>query len=160
MAQKISEESEKSKKPDEKTGEEAKKNKNKRDVDQCWQLESDSAAVSAQQMIKEMRQRKPKKTSAKSENADQKKDKTIDSDRSEKLAVLVLKGSVVVGAVFHLNSVDNTGEFDPFFIERIKNSIKLMFEKEFIAQVDHEIQTQHTLKNKDIAAKYEEMMAS
>lgn len=111
-------------------------------------------------MIKEMRFRK-KKTSSKSETQaelDIKKFHPDATNRSEKLAVLVLKGSVVVGAVFHINSVDNTGEFDPFYIERIKNCIQLMLDKEFIAQLDHEIQVQHTLKNKEIAVKYEEMM--
>ena len=32
-------------------------------------------------------------------------------------------GKLVVGAVFHVLGEDNTGEFDPYFVERIKNSL-------------------------------------
>ena len=49
-----------------------------------------------------------------------------------KIVSLVSKGHCVVGAVFHVVCDDNTGEFDPYFIERIKNCISLMFEKELI----------------------------
>jgi hypothetical protein len=29
----------------------------------------------------------------------------------------------VIGAVFHVVALDNTGEFDPYFVERIKNAL-------------------------------------
>ena len=38
----------------------------------------------------------------------------------------------MVGAVFHVVRDDNTGEFDPYYIERIKNCMSMMFEKELI----------------------------
>jgi predicted RecB family nuclease len=57
---------------------------------------------------------------------------------------LVSKGDYIVGAVFHVNSTDNTGEFDPFFIERIENCMYLMKEKEFFAQLEQEVLFQHT----------------
>jgi hypothetical protein len=55
--------------------------------------------------------------------------------------------------VFHVSGNDNTGEFDPFFIERIKNCLHLMTEKEFIQQLDQEISMQHTYKNAEIAVR-------
>ena len=48
-------------------------------------------------------------------------------------------------------SEDNTAEFDPFFIERIKNCVAMMFEKDFVQQLELEIQTKHTYKNKRLA---------
>ena len=49
-----------------------------------------------------------------------------------KIVSLVARGHCVVGAVFHVVCDDNTGEFDPYFIERIKNCISLMYEKDLI----------------------------
>ena len=54
------------------------------------------------------------------------------STYKKKIVTLVAKGSCLIGALFHVNSDDNTGEFDPYFIERIKNCLHLMIEKEFI----------------------------
>ena len=68
------------------------------------------------------------------------------------------KASCIVGAVFHVNGIDNTGEFDPLFIERIKNCLHLMTEKEFLMQVDQEILLQHTWKNAEVAAEIEKQM--
>ena len=64
-----------------------------------------------------------------------------------KIVSLVAKGHCVVGAVFHVVCDDNTGEFDPYFIERIKNCISLMFEKDLIQQLEAEINKKHTYKN-------------
>ena len=49
-----------------------------------------------------------------------------------KILTLVSKGHCVVGAVFHAVNADNTAEFDPFFIERIKNCLSLMVEKDLV----------------------------
>jgi hypothetical protein len=32
-------------------------------------------------------------------------------------------GSLAIGGVFHILDDDNTGEFDPYFIERMKNAV-------------------------------------
>ena len=40
-----------------------------------------------------------------------------------KLVTLVSLGHCVVGAVFHMFSSDNSAEFDPYFIQRIKNCL-------------------------------------
>ena len=34
---------------------------------------------------------------------------------------------------------DNTGEFDPYFIERIKNSLQLMIDKRFLEVIENDI---------------------
>ena len=52
---------------------------------------------------------------------------------------LIAKGHCVVGAVFHVMDNDNTGEFDPYFIERIKNCMTLMFQKSFVESLELEI---------------------
>lgn len=49
-----------------------------------------------------------------------------------KLLTLVSRGHCVVGAVFHVMSDDNGAEFDPYFIERIKNCLSLMVEKDLV----------------------------
>ena len=41
----------------------------------------------------------------------------------KKLVTIVSSGYFVVGGVFHVVDEDNTGEFDPYFIERMKNAI-------------------------------------
>lgn len=46
---------------------------------------------------------------------------------------------------------DNTAEFDPFYIERIKNCLALMAEKDLVRQLELEISTRHTFKNAKIA---------
>ena len=41
------------------------------------------------------------------------------------------KGQLLVGVVSHVLSLDNTGEFDPYCIERIKNCVQMMVDKNF-----------------------------
>ena len=75
-----------------------------------------------------MRQRKKK--SDKSEA--KKKDKEIPLVKNKqrpKVVTLLAKGNCLIGALFHVDGLDNTSEFDPFFIERIKNCMQLMAEK-------------------------------
>lgn len=77
-----------------------------------------------------MRLRKKKVT--KSEEKQKRKEdkaKAGNSSYKKKIVTLVAKGSCLIGALFHVNSEDNTGEFDPYFIERIKNCLQLMVEK-------------------------------
>lgn len=91
-------------------------------------------------MIKEMRLRKKKDVKVQNQT-DKKKSQIVElaDKRKAKLVTMVAKGNCLIGAVFHVNSSDNTGEFDAFFIERIKNCLHLMIEKDFIAQLDQEI---------------------
>jgi len=49
-----------------------------------------------------------------------------------KLITLVSRGHCVVGAVFNVLSDDNAAEFDPYFIERIKNCLSLMVDKDLV----------------------------
>lgn len=56
-----------------------------------------------------------------------------------KLITLVSRGHCLVGAVFHLNRPDNSAEFDPYFIERIKNCLSLMLQKDLVRQLELEI---------------------
>jgi len=44
-------------------------------------------------------------------------------NKSRKLVTLVARGQLIVGVVCHVLADDNTGEFDPYFIERIKNAM-------------------------------------
>lgn len=68
-----------------------------------------------------------------------------------KILTLVSKGHCVVGAVFHAMSADNTAEFDPFYIERIKNCLNLMVEKDLVRQLELEIMQKHTFRNAHLA---------
>jgi len=52
-----------------------------------------------------------------------KKKKELSNWKVKKLATLVGKGQLVVGVVNHVLGDDNTGEFDPYFVDRIKNSL-------------------------------------
>lgn len=104
--------------------------------DQYVKLEKDGG-MNVAQLIKEMRLRKKK--TLKSELADEAKKLLSDGNlknRSKKMVTLVAKGNCVIGAVFHVNDLDNKGEFDPFFIERMKNCLHLMTEKEFVMQIE------------------------
>ena len=56
-----------------------------------------------------------------------------------KLVTLVARGQLVVGVVAHVLAEDNTGEFDPYFIERIKNAVQLMVDKRFTEVLELEI---------------------
>lgn len=58
--------------------------------------------------------------------------KTANLGRARKLAVLVTTGgkggsdessSLVIAGVFHVLAEDNTGEFDPYYIERMKTAL-------------------------------------
>ena len=76
------------------------------------------------------------------------------------MVTLVGRGHCVVAAVFHVINDDNTAEFDPYFIERIKNCITMMFEKDFVQQLELEIQTKHTFKNKMLASKFNQLVSN
>jgi hypothetical protein len=52
--------------------------------------------------------------------------------KSRKLVALVGKAHLVIGIVCHVLADDNTGEFDPFFIGRIKNTLSMMIDKSFM----------------------------
>jgi hypothetical protein len=73
--------------------------------------------------------------------------------RTRKVAVLVsgkgsnLNGALVIGAVFHVLSEDNTGEFDPYYIERMKNALQLMKSKSFVQALQNDI-SDNTMKDK------------
>jgi hypothetical protein len=41
----------------------------------------------------------------------------------KKLVTLMGKGELLIGVISHIISDDNTGEFDPYYIERIKNAL-------------------------------------
>lgn len=60
------------------------------------------------------------------------KNKDCGKRRSLKIMTLVARDECVIGAVFHVMGEDETGEFDPFFIDRIKNCLQLMFEKDLV----------------------------
>jgi hypothetical protein len=56
------------------------------------------------------------------------------------------KGQVVIGAVFDVKNDDNIGEFDPFFVERIKNCMNLLYDKNFIGRMQDDIFKFNTFK--------------
>lgn len=41
-----------------------------------------------------------------------------------------------MGVVSHVLTADNTGEFDPYFIDRIKNALQLMIDKGFVDSLE------------------------
>ena len=45
-----------------------------------------------------------------------------------------------------MKNEDNIGEFDPFFVERIKNCMSLLYQKNFIGRMQDEIFKYNTLK--------------
>jgi hypothetical protein len=60
---------------------------------------------------------------------------------SRKVSVLVSNGeALVLGAVFHVLNEDYTGEFDPFYIDRMKNTLQMMKSKNFAEVIEAEIQ--------------------
>ena len=60
--------------------------------------------------------------------------------------------------MFHAVNADNTAEFDPYYIERIKNCISLMVEKDLVRQLELEIMQKHTFKNAHLAQQYEDKL--
>ena len=79
-----------------------------------------------------MRLRKKKVSKSQEKNKKGEIAKIGNSTYKPPRGTVVAKGSCLIGALFHVNSDDNTGEFDPYFIERIKNCLHLIIEKEFI----------------------------
>ena len=75
------------------------------------------------------------------------------------MVTLVGRGHCVIAALFHAVSDDNTAEFDPYYIERIKNCLSMMFEKDLVHQLELEIQTKHTYKNKKLAEQFNAKIA-
>ena len=69
---------------------------------------------------------------------------------------LVSRGHCVVGAVFNILNYDNAAEFDPYFIERIKNCLTLMMEKDLVRQLEQEIMQKHTFRNAHLARQYDD----
>jgi len=65
--------------------------------------------------------------------------KAWSNGRLKKLATLVSAGRLVVAAAFHVIATDNTGEFDPYFIERMKHALQMMKTKDFAAAVEAEM---------------------
>lgn len=66
----------------------------------------------------------------------------------KKLVSLVGKGQLVVGVVCHVLGDDNTGEFDPYFIDRIKNTMHLMVDKHFVEVIEADIRGENTFQPK------------
>ena len=52
---------------------------------------------------------------------------------------LVHQNDVTIGVVCHLMNYDIKNEFDPLMIERIKNCMKQLLEKDFIVNLSDEI---------------------
>jgi len=52
----------------------------------------------------------------------------------------VARGEIVLGISAHILSTDTTGEFDPFYVERMKNALLLMLNKEFVGQLEDEME--------------------
>lgn len=46
---------------------------------------------------------------------------------------------MTVGVVCHVLGDDNTGEFDPYYIQRIKNAMQLMIDKQFLEVIESDI---------------------
>lgn len=62
--------------------------------------------------------------------------------RTRKLVTLVAgKGGsqVVIAGIFHVLDSDNTGEFDPYFVDRMKNALQMMCDKQFVGVLETEI---------------------
>mmetsp|Transcript_18743 Transcript_18743/g.17872 ORF Transcript_18743/g.17872 Transcript_18743/m.17872 type:complete len:249 (-) Transcript_18743:724-1470(-) len=68
--------------------------------------------------------------------------------KSRKLVALVGKGNLMVAMVSHVLFQDNTGEFDPYYIERIKNCINMMIDKNFIDILEKEMSDKNTFSVK------------
>lgn len=62
----------------------------------------------------------------------------------KKMVSLVAKGQLVVGVVCHVLGDDNTGEFDPYFVDRIKNTMQLMVDKHFVEVIESDIRVDNT----------------
>lgn len=64
--------------------------------------------------------------------------KLLDFQRAKKMVTIVCdeSGALVIGAVFHILNEDNTGEFDPYFIDRMKNALQMMRNKHFAEAIE------------------------
>lgn len=58
---------------------------------------------------------------------------------------------MLIGGVFHVVHTDNTGEFDPYYIERMKNALSLMQEKGFVEAVEEDLRANNTFTKKSTA---------
>lgn len=70
---------------------------------------------------------------------EKKERRKLEQGKSRKLVTMVGKGQLIIGVVSHILGLDNTGEFDPYCIERIKNAMQMMIEKGFIETIDSEL---------------------
>ena len=61
---------------------------------------------------------------------------------------LIGRGQLVVGVVCHVLGEDNTGEFDPYYIERIKNAMQLMIDKQFLDVIENDINDNNCFSDK------------
>jgi hypothetical protein len=59
--------------------------------------------------------------------------------------------------VCHILAEDNTGEFDPFTIERIKNCMQMMVDKHFIEVLEKDLIDENTFTVKKEASDKEEV---
>lgn len=50
--------------------------------------------------------------------------------------------------VSHVLGDDNTGEFDPYFVERIKNAMQIMIDKQFLEIIEKDIDENNTFSVK------------
>jgi hypothetical protein len=65
--------------------------------------------------------------------------KMANQGKARQLCTLIGRGQLMLGVVSHVLAEDNTGEFDPYVIERIKNSLQLMFDKHFVEVIESDI---------------------
>ncbi len=65
------------------------------------------------------------------------------------MVTVVCRGEIVLGVVLHLFYKDNTGEFDPYYIERIKNCLLLMMDKDFISIMEEELKENQIMAVQD-----------
>lgn len=54
----------------------------------------------------------------------------------------------MVGVVCHVIGLDNTGEFDPYCVERVKNCMQMMIDKNFIEILEKDLQERNTFSTK------------
>ncbi|CDW73564.1 UNKNOWN [Stylonychia lemnae] len=74
--------------------------------------------------------------------------KKRDQNKTKKLATIVGRGQLIVGVVCHVLGDDNTGEFDPYFVERIKNAMQIMIDKHFLEVIENDISENNTFNTK------------
>jgi hypothetical protein len=59
-----------------------------------------------------------------------------------KIIVCIARGEYLIAVVLNLMTYGPSGEFDPFYVERIKSTLMMFYEEEFSKAIQNDFNTQ------------------